>query len=211
MLITGEKLKHIALTLSISRAEQLAHLINEICPKYGITNKDILEEFLATVLHESGEFNIKIESLNYTTAKRITAVWPSRFNLTGEGGKLNANNYVKQPILLANTVYNGRMGNRPKSNDGWDFRGGGFIQLTGRETYEKYAAFKGEDALTIANKVRSNDYYALDSACWEFVIDKKLIPYAEDDDFRMVTKRINGGLIGMADREMYLRRCKQHL
>lgn len=209
-LISAEKLKLIATTLSTVRAEAMTDLINTVCPIYGINSKNILEEFLATILHESGEFSIKEESLYYTTPARIVTIWPIRFNLTGTGGKLNANDYVRNPVLLANTVYNGRMGNRAGSNDGYTFRGRGFIQITGRESYEKYAAYKGMQAEDITDKLK-DDWYALDSACWEYAIDKNLILASENDQFEYITKRINGGLIGWESRQKYYQRCKKYL
>jgi len=210
-LITGAVLKKIAPSLLLSRAEAMAGLIDTICPKYGINSKDVLEEFLATVLHESGEFSIKTENMNYKTAQRLIDVWPSRFNLTGTRGKLDARAYTQQPQRLANAVYNGRMGNQPGSNDGFEFRGGGFIQLTGRDAYQRYAAYKGLGIGAAAINVRSTDEGALDSACWEFAIDKKLIGAAEQDQFQYITKRINGGLVGWNSRQQYYARCKEYL
>jgi len=212
MKITGNQLKLICPSLGLDRAIYLAGLISNVCPKYGIDTFDKLHEFLATIAHESGEFTIKKESMFYSTPQRIVDVWPSRFNITGKDGKLNANDFIKNPAKLANTVYANRMGNGNfESNDGFNFIGGGFIQLTGRESYAAYAKYIGKDIVETANLVRTTDEYALDSACWEFSIDKKLNDEAENDDFLTVTKRINGGTVGLAERERYYNRCKQVL
>ncbi|MBK7097895.1 MAG: glycoside hydrolase family 19 protein [Sphingobacteriales bacterium] len=211
MLLTAQQLKLIAPSLSVAKATELAELINLVAPNYGITNKNLFEEFLATILHESSEFSRKEENLNYTTPERIIKIWPSRFNYTGVGGKKNATAFVRNPKALANEVYNGRMGNKTGSNDGYDFRGGGFIQLTGRDMYNAYARYHGIAASEVADKTRKLDWWALDSACWVFVIEKKLLPLAERNDFITITKRINGGTIGLNDRMAYLARCRKFL
>jgi putative chitinase len=88
---------------------------------------------LATALHETNRAMVpNVENLNYTTAKRIRAVWPSRFKTDAEAAP-----FVRNPKDLANKVYNGRMGNRPGTDDGWNFRGRGYPHLTGRDNYAK--------------------------------------------------------------------------
>lgn len=91
---------------------------------------------LATAAHETGGAMVpNVENLNYTSAERIRAVWPSRFPTVA-----SAEPFVRNAKGLANRVYNGRMGNRPGSNDGWDFRGRGQAHITGREMYAKLDA-----------------------------------------------------------------------
>lgn len=208
-MITGQQLNRICTTLRIERAIFLADLISKVCPKYEINNKERLSAFIAQIAHESGEFTIKKESMYYSTPARIVEIWPSRFNLTGNDGKLNANEFIKNPEKLANTVYANRMGNGNfESNDGFNFIGGGFIQITGRESYAAYAKYIDRDIIVTANIVRTTDEYALDSACWEFAIDKQLNDDADKGDFLTITKRINGGTIGLTEREKYYNRCK---
>lgn len=207
MLLTPETLRKIVDTLSKDRAVLIAGLINEICPKYGINNKDRFEEFLSTLAHESGGFRIKEENLNYTTAARLRAIWPSRFTTDQM-----ASRYLRNPHKLANFVYGGRMGNN-NVNDGWDFRGAGFIQITGRfsfEAYHKYLKFNGT-VQQLAQLIRTEDRWAMDSACYVFAVEKQLLDEADNDQFQLITKRINGGLIGWVDRIKYLERCKLHL
>lgn len=100
-----------------------------------------LAYILATARHEPGDAMApNRENLYYTTAKRIRAVWPSRFPTLAA-----AEPYVKNPRALANKVYNGRLGNRPGTDDGWLFRGAGLVQLTGRTNFEKAGKATGVD------------------------------------------------------------------
>lgn len=97
---------------------------------------------MATAFHESGRNLVPItENLNYTTAARIKAVWPSRFATTAA-----AQPYVKQPQKLANLVYGGRLGNTG-ANDGWTYRGRGHVQTTGKTNYQKVSKYIGQDAV----------------------------------------------------------------
>lgn len=214
VLLTGQMLKNVVPNIEINRANEIATAINEVCPKYKINTPDLLHEFLANLIHESGAFRIKSEGLNYTTAARLVAVWPSRFNLTGTGGKKNAKNFVKNSRALANEVYNGRMGNRPGTDDGYNFRGGGFIQLTGRENYQLYSNYCGNTLPLeqFAELIRTNDKQALDSACWFFAIYKNLLTLAVGNaNFTTIVKRINGGTIGLDDRQKYFELCKKFI
>jgi putative chitinase len=210
--MTGTQLKSICPNLKQERADELANLMSKSFPKYEINNPARVQAFVAQVAHESGEFTIKTESMNYTTPARICAIWPSRFNLTGADGKANANDYIKNQEKLANKVYANRMGNGDSaSGDGFRYRGGGYMQLTGKESYAAYAKYIGKDVGETADLVRSTDEYALDSACWEFAIDKKLNDEADRGEFITITKRINGGTIGLEERQKYYARAKTHI
>jgi putative chitinase len=211
-LITGDILKKICPTLSIEKANTLATIACVTCPKYKIDIPGILHEFIAQVAHESGEFSIKTENMYYSTPERIVEIWPSRFNLTGTGGKLNAKDYIRNPQKLANSVYANRMGNGDAaSGDGFRYRGAGFLQLTGFESFKKYADYIKKNVADTADLVRNTDEYALDSACWEFAIDKSLNDEAERDEFITITKRINGGLTNLPDRQKYYERAKKYI
>lgn len=114
--------------------------------RYGITDKqDRLAGFLANCLHETGGFVILRESLNYRTPKRLREVWPSRFGSKGDAELLKLCGNEK---ALASIVYNGRMGNRPGTDDGYIFRGAGYLQTTGREGFVKYGKLVGIDFST---------------------------------------------------------------
>lgn len=211
-MITGAQLKGICPNIKQDRADALAALMSKSFPKYGINTPARIQAFIAQVAHESGEFSIKTESMNYTTPERLCAIWPSRFNMDGSKGKNNAHNYIKNQEKLANLVYSGRMGNGDAaSGDGFRYRGGGYMQLTGKESYAAYAKFIGKEVGETADLVRGTDEYALDSACWEFAIDKKLNEKADAREFVAITKRINGGTIGLEDRQKYYLRAQNHI
>lgn len=201
MLITPDQLNKVTDSLSLVRCNVLSDLLNAACDRYGVTSFDQFDEFLANLLQESGECQHKTENMNYR-AETLMKVWPSRFpNLAA------AQPFARNPEALANKVYGGRMGNN-QPGDGWRFRGGGFIGLTGREVYTKYAAYLGKEVGETADLVRSEDYYALDSAFWFFYILKGLKDESERDEFIGIVKSINGGTIGLKDRQFYYNRIK---
>jgi putative chitinase len=171
--------------------------------KYGINTNLRAAHFLAQIAHESGDFTIKTESMNYSTPARLVEIWPSRFNLDGTGGKKKASDYVKNQEKLAEAVYGGRMGNN-NPGDGFRFRGGGWLQLTGKEAYKGYAAYLGKTVEETADLLRSDNKYALDAACWEYCINMKLNSVADqgatEEVVKKITKTVNGGHIGLADR-----------
>ncbi|MES2332497.1 MAG: glycoside hydrolase family 19 protein [Bacteroidota bacterium] len=191
--------------MNAERATALQAIFDAVCLKYAITDKNDKAAFVAQMCHESGEFTIKTESMNYTTPQRIVDIWPSRFNLDGSGGKHNANEYIKNSQKLANEVYAGRMGNGDAaSGDGFRFRGAGFLQMTGREDFGRYAQYIGKDIAETSDLVRNDDHYAMDSAAWEYVIKSKLLG---QKDFVHITKVINGGKIGLEERTRYYKKA----
>lgn len=202
-LITGPQLNKVVPNMTAARAADIADRISTVAPTYGINTAGILHEFLANVAHESGGFRVKEENMNYS-AKRLMQVWPSRFKTLAA-----ATPYAHNPQKLANSVYGNRMGN-DLPGDGWKFRGGGFIQLTGRDMYTRYQQHLAWDNVdTLADAIRSDDYYALDSACWLFAVEKKLIDEALSNQFTRVVRGINGGVIGLSDRQAYYERAKR--
>lgn len=227
ILITPEQLKLIAPSLSLERSRIIAGLLNEICPKYGMDTRDEFKEFLANIVQESGEFSHKTENMNYR-AERLCQVWPHRFgipvyepdpNYPDDRKKDKLKGYIpnalakslhQKPVEIANNVYGGRMGN-DRQGDGWRFRGGGFIGLTGKEVYTKYAAHIGKPVGETADLVRGTDQYAIDSACWFFSVLKGLNDEAERDEWLKIVRSINGGTIGLADRNRYMARVNQVL
>lgn len=210
-LITEEQLKNIAWKKRMPETliTEVTDLVNLICPGFGI-DKDILHEFLANVLHESDEFTHLSENLNYS-AQRIVDTWPTRFpNLAA------AEPFARNPQSLANKVYGGRMGNEQR-NDGWDFRGGGAIQLTGRAMYSGFARFMLNrfgmkcTAQEWAELIRTNQKWSLYAACWFFTVVKDLAQLAIDDEMGTIIKRINGGFNGKSDRMKYYELCKKYI
>lgn len=151
---------------------------------------DEIDDFLGQVLHESADLTQFSEGLNYS-AERLVEVWPTRFPTLAD-----ARPYAHNPEALANRVYGGRMGN-VELGDGWRFRGRGPIQLTGRANYAFVGDLVGQD-LTVLPELMEQPRYALEAtiAWWEDRIPDSML-----GDPEKVTKRVNGGLIGLADRE----------
>lgn len=201
--ITSAIIQQIFPTITLNRCELLAEAFNDSCKKYGLNKPGIFHEFVATCGEESANFTVFEENLNYK-AERIVAVWPKRFPTV-----VSAKIFEHNPKKLANYVYANRNGNGSfTSGDGWNNRGGGAIMITGLDMYKKYASYIAEDIEKVRDLVRNDLGYAIDSACWVFAIDKKLIDEAESDDFKTITLRINGGLTNFEEREAILSRAK---
>jgi putative chitinase len=158
---------------------------------------------MAQVSHECGAGTEVIENLNYSAA-RLRRVWPSRFP-----SRASAAPYAHNPRALANKVYNGRMGNRPGSDDGWTFRGRGAVQTTGREGYARLADATGLDLVDHPDLVNDPAHF-LECGVADFVLCGCL-PHAKSDDIVNVTKRLNGGTVGLAQRRAWLREWKAAL
>ena len=154
-----------------------------------------LHFFLAQMGHESGGLKIREENLNYT-GPRMMVVWPSRFKKLSDTNGLAGN-----PRALANNVYGGRMGNT-KSDDGWTYRGRGYIQITGRDGYRQVGAI-AKLPLETQPELALDPEHALRVAC-AFWTWKKLNPKCDGGDFTGVTKGINGGTVGLQDRFNWL-------
>jgi putative chitinase len=195
----------ICLDIKSTRSTEIQELFDAACEKYGVTDELDKAQIAAQLAHESGEFTIKSENMNYSSPARIVEIWPSRFTLIDGGPKLNANNYTKNPQKLANEVYANRMGNgNQASGDGYKYRGAGFLQCTGKESYQGYAKYVGKTTEEVADLMRSSDEVAMDAGFWEYCINKRLIGKT---DFVAITKAINGGVIGLGERRKYLARA----
>lgn len=151
---------------------------------------------LGQAAHESGNFMISEENLNYR-ASTMCRVWPSRFKSEAE-----AEPYAMNPQKLANKVYNGRMGNKIGSNDGWLYAGKGFIQLTGKDNVRAFAEHIGRDSLVDDPSPIATEL-AMDSAIF-FFEKNGLFDVADegvnDDVIKKITRRVNGGYHGLDDR-----------
>lgn len=169
--------------------------IPDTAAKFNITNPLRLAHFLAQCGHESGGFRAVSENLNYS-AKGLVGTFPKYFNVT------TAAQYERKPEMIASRVYGGRMGNGDESTkEGFKFRGRGYIQLTGKSNYTNFAKFIGED--TVANPDLVATKYPLASAAFFFDSNKLWSICdrgADDATVTAVTKRVNGGTIGLADR-----------
>ncbi len=157
-------------------------------------NPKRMAAFLAQVGHESGGLRIIKENLNYS-AQGLMKTWPRRFPTLAE-----ARTYARNPEKIANRVYASRMGNgNEASGDGFRFIGRGLIQLTGRDNYTRFAKSVGK---SLAETIQYLDTPegAVASAAWFWDVNKLNI-YADKNDFIGLTRRINGGTIGLADRK----------
>jgi putative chitinase len=170
--------------------------IPETAAKFNITNNLRLAHFLAQCGHESGGFRAVQENLNYS-AKGLTTTFKKYFLTEAAAGP-----YARNPQKIASKVYGGRMGNGPESTgDGFKFRGRGYIQLTGKQNYTNFAKFIGED--TVSNPDLVATKYPLASAAFFFDSNKLWTLCdrgADNATVTAVTKRVNGGTIGLADR-----------
>jgi putative chitinase len=168
--------------------------------KYNITTPLRIAGFMAQCAHESQDFRALEENLNYS-AETLLKVFPRYFG----AGKEDAAAYARNPEKIANYVYmdanrskQGALGNT-QPGDGWKFRGGGIKQLTGRNNYAVFGKDLGMTADEVAAYVRTKKG-ALESACW-FWKKNSLEKFADADDIVGMTKKINGGTIGLEDRQ----------
>ena len=170
--------------------------LSEFLPKYDITTPRRVAGFLAQCGHECVDFNTLKENLNYS-AKGLNGTFKKYFPTLD-----SAVPYERKPEKIANKVYGNRMGNGPESSgEGAKFCGRGYIQLTGKENYTAFGKSINEDILSNPDKVASN--YALLSAAWFFSkngLHKMADGGSSDDVVTKITKRVNGGTIGLADR-----------
>ena len=166
----------------------------DILPLWDITTIERVAGFIAQCGHESNNFTVLSENLNYSAA-RLDVVFHSRFSGAGRDPK----NYHRQPEKIANLVYANRIGNGSvESGDGWKFRGGGLIQLTGRDNYTRFGKVMKMSAEEATNYVRTKRG-AIDSACW-FWDTNNINLYCDAQDIVGMTRKINGGRNGLEDR-----------
>jgi putative chitinase len=176
--------------------EAVIAMIPDTAAKFGINTPLRLAHFLAQCGHESGGFKATQENLNYST-KGLMGIFKKYFPT-----EALANQYQRKPEAIASRVYGGRMGNGAKATkEGYKFRGRGYIQLTGKENYTAFGKSINEDIVSNPDKVASN--YALLSAAWFFTkngLHKIADTGSSDQVVTQITKRVNGGTIGLADR-----------
>lgn len=170
--------------------------LEQLLPDYGIDTPQRLAAFLAQCAHESGGFLFIKENLNYKW-QSLRKVFPKYFPTDDL-----AKQYEKQPERIANKIYANRMGNGPEqSGDGYRFCGRGLIQVTGRDNYSWFAASL-EISPEEASEYMETFEGAAQSACW-FWETNNLNQWADRGDILTLTKRINGGTIGLEDRQKH--------
>jgi len=182
----------------------LAKILNKVLPKYSINTINRIAGFLAQCGHESNGFTVLKENLNYS-ASGLRATFPKYFK-----DENTANQYAKKPEMIANRIYASRMGNgAEQSGDGYKYRGRGAIQLTGHDNYKLFSAAV---AMSINEAVGYLETIngAVESACW-FWNTNGLNAICDADNIVAMTKRINGGTIGLTDRTSHYQHAKQVL
>ena len=182
--------------------DQWCEALNKILPEYDINTPQRVSAFVAQSAHESGNFTALHENLNYR-AVTLRKVFPKYFP-TDE----MAAQYAQQPEKIANRVYANRMGNGDEaSGDGFRYCGRGLIQLTGKSNYQAFA-----DSIEIpveqVPEFLATFEGAVQSACW-FWENNNLNQYADSGDIVTMTKRINGGTIGLEDRKKHYEHALQ--
>jgi putative chitinase len=195
MLVSREQLAQFFDHTSANVIDQYVEPLNNALQQFQINNPERIAMFMAQVGHESGGLTQIQENLNYR-ADRLPVVFPRYFR------DVNPNAYARNPEKIANRVYANRMGNGPESSgDGYRYRGRGLIQLTG---HDNYARFANDMGISIEEAVEylSTPEGAAMSAAW-FWSKNGLNEIADRGDVVAATKRINGGTIGLADRQAH--------
>lgn len=194
-MITIELLQELCPKTKSSTLELFVDPLNEVCEKYGIfENVKRTAGFLSQIIHESGGFIFTKENLNYSK-DGLRKVFPKYFP-----NDVLAEEYARNPEKIANRVYSNRMDNGDvSSGDGWKFRGRGLIQLTGRFNYTQFANSMEIDLDEAVDFLETAEG-AVESAGW-FWNKYDLNEYCDNEDFVGLTKKINGGINGLADRE----------
>ena len=212
------QIRHIvAAGVKQATAEKWVDAVVAACQEFDINNPQRIAGFLSQCAHESGGFERLQENLNYS-ADGMAGIWPTRFAVQepdpkrpgktkpkkDANGKNIPNKFAlalhRKPEMIANVVYSNRMGNGPtESGEGWLYRGRGLKQLTGKDNHRACSAGLGVDL--VANPdLLLEPVYAARSAAW-FWSANKCNSFADSGDIEGLTKRINGGLIGIEDRK----------
>jgi putative chitinase len=218
------KVEHIvAAGVKQTTAEKWVDAVAAACQEFGIKTPQRIAGFLSQCAHESGGFERLQENLNYS-ADGMAGIWPSRFAVQEpdpsrpgktkpkkDANKKNIPNKFavalhRKPEMIANVVYANRMGNGPtESGEGWLYRGRGLKQLTGKDNHRACSAGLGVDL--VANPdLLLEPIYAARSAAW-FWSTNNCNKFADAGDIEGLTKKINGGLIGIEDRKKRYNAC----
>jgi putative chitinase len=189
-----------------ARAELMAPYWVTYAPAAGLDTPLRLAMYFAQAAHESGNLRFMEENLNYS-AQALANTWPTRYSATTAKPYVPndlAKSIARDPVQIANYTYANRMGNGgPETGDGFKYRGRGVFQLTGKDAYAAYSADTYNDNRCVINP--SLVAYAEDavrSSLW-YWNSRTLNDSADERDLKTNTRKINGGLIGLDDREKY--------
>jgi len=189
---------------SSDRAQSFAAPLAQCFEQFAIDTPLRAAHFLAQICHESGNLKFTKENLNYS-AKALRAVFGKYFP-----DDQIAEQYARNPEAIANRVYANRMGNDDEqSGDGWAYRGRGLMQLTGKDNYQKFSASYDVDAVSNPDIISEDLTLCVAVAGW-YWYTHKLNQYADQDDIKTITKRINGGYNGLDDRSEICQRAKKY-
>ncbi|MGG2485250.1 glycoside hydrolase family 19 protein [Pseudomonas aeruginosa] len=191
------------------RAGFFVPALNAAMGRFGITSPVRIAAFLAQVGHESSQLTRLVENLNYS-AQGLAATWPSRY--LGPDGQPNALalRLARNPRAIANNAYASRNGNGDEdSGDGWRFRGRGLLQVTGRSNYRAAGAGLGQPLEQEPELLEQPEWAAISAAWWWST--HGLNELADRGEFAAITRRINGGLNGQAERLQLWERAKRVL
>ena len=205
MVITQQQIRRAVPEVYGKRLDAFVAAWNQWAEPFEITSPLRIVHALAQLLHESGNLRYVEENLNYS-ADGLLRTFPKYFN------QESAKQYARQPERIANRVYANRMGNgNEESGDGWKFRGRGVIQLSGKNNYQDYA----NSEFCVGNLMAHPEWLAKSPGCFKSAMyywwKNGLNELADRDDGIAVTKRINGGILGLAQRLYYTRKAKKAL
>lgn len=196
-------------TLFPGAAVAVREHLNRAMARYKIDSPVRMAAFLAQIGHESAGLTVAVENLNYS-AQGLANTWPKRYR--AEDGSPNelAHRMARKPEQIANHAYANRMGNGdPESGDGWKYRGRGFIQTTGKTNYHELSRGIGINVVSVPDLLLQPEYAALSAAY--FWHANGLNELADTGRFDLITRKINGGTNGAADRNRRWEEAKRVL
>ncbi|MGE5340972.1 MAG: glycoside hydrolase family 19 protein [Candidatus Omnitrophota bacterium] len=203
-LLTKERLTFI---MPKTNSDIWVDVLNAALARFSIDVPARAAAFLAQVAHESGELNRLVENLNYS-AQRLMQIWPKHFPTLEI-----AQQYEKNPEKLANNIYSNRLGNGDEtSGDGWKYRGRGLIQLTGKSNYMMADKVLNANLVGAPDLVAQPEFASLTAAhFWKSNGLNELADKNDDNNFIQITKKINGGTVGLDERKAYWTKARQVL
>jgi putative chitinase len=190
-----------------SLRQEVLDAFNAHCIQFQVTGTLRTAHFMAQVCHESNGFRVLVENMNYINPHRLMAIWPRRFPTLEF-----ASQYTRNPAKLGNFVYANRLGNgSPASGDGFRYRGRGPMQTTGKDWYRAVSRkIFGDDRLIDQPDLLTVVDHGLMAAFIEWK-DGNCNTLADADDLKAITRKINGGLIGLDGRKEWLMDWKHAL
>jgi putative chitinase len=199
-IITAAQLQRISPVAVPHVIAAIADHADRVLPKYGLDTLRRVQQFLAQIAEETGGFRLLFENLNYSAAQ-LMRTWPSRFHSLAAAEAVAHN-----PAAIANTVYGGRMGNLVWG-EGWKYRGQGLLQETGHSMFALLQHLTGLP-LVEHPELAAADEHMLECAAASFSHIPGVLHACDHADIAGVTKLVNGGLINLATRQLYLAHCE---